>query len=120
MAVPRRVFFVLAILAGALSGALYFSATQRADIVVMARDMDVPRALSADDLETRAISADLLPEDAVTSVSDVIGLVPRAPMLRGQLVLARSVADELADFRSGQAVPTGYRVNARCWTRFKT
>ena len=112
IAVPRRVFFVLAILAGALSGALYFSATQRVDIVVMARDVDVPRALAAEDVEMRALAAELVPGDAIRSFSDVVGLVPRTPMLRGQLVLARSVADELADFRSGQAVPSGYRAVA--------
>ena len=110
--VPRRVFFVLAILAGVLSGALYLSATQRVDIVVMARDIDVPRELGAEDVEMRAVAADLVPDDAIRSLTDVVGLVPRTPMLRGQIVLARSVADELADFRSGQAVPDGYRAVA--------
>ena len=33
-------------------------------------------------------------------------------MLRGQIVLARSVSDELADFRSGQIVANGYRAVA--------
>lgn len=112
IAVPRRVFFALAILAGAVSGVLYFSATQRAEIVVMARDVDVPRALAAEDVEIRALAADLVPDDAIRRLTDVVGLVPRMPMLRGQIVLARSVAEELADFRAGQAVPTGYRAVA--------
>jgi Flp pilus assembly protein CpaB len=112
IAVPRRVFFVLAIVAGALSGALYFSATQRVDIVVLARDVDVPRPLLAEDVELRALGADLVPDDAVRGLGDVVGLVPRAPMLRGQIVLARSVSHELADFRSGQTLASGYRAIA--------
>ena len=112
IAVPRQVFFVLAILAGVLSGALYLASTQRVDIVVMARDVDVPRELGAEDVEMRAVAADLVPDDAIRSLTDVVGLVPRTPMLRGQIVLARSVVDELADFRSGQAVPDGYRAVA--------
>ena len=112
LAVPRRVFFALAILAGGLSGALYFSATQRVDVVVMARDMDVPRPITAEDVELRALGADLAPDDTIRSLSDVIGLVPRTPMLRGQLVLARSLADELADFRSGQVIASGFRAIA--------
>lgn len=112
MIVPRRVFFALAIAAGFLSGALYYSGTQRAEIVVMARDMDVPRPIGSDDVELRALSADLVPVDAVRSLAEVIGLVPRTPMLRGQLVLTRSVTDELADFRSGQLVASGFRAVA--------
>jgi pilus assembly protein CpaB len=112
IAVPRRVFFALALVAGAFSGALYFSATQRVDIVVMAHDVDLPRPLASEDVELHAIAADAVPEDAIRKLTDVVGLVPRTPMLRGQIVLARSVAEELADFRSGQAVPNGYRAVA--------
>ena len=112
LTVPRRVFFALAVLAGALSGGLYFSATQRADIVVMARDVDVPRPLASEDVEVRGLPADLVPDDAIRTLSDVVGLIPRTPMLRGQIVLARSVADELADFRGGQALANGYRAVA--------
>ena len=112
VAVPRRVFFALAIFAGCLSGALYFSATQRVEIVVMARDIDVPRPIAAEDIELRALGADLVSDDVVRSLEDVIGLVPRTPMLRGQIVLARSVSAELADFRSGQLVANGFRAVA--------
>jgi pilus assembly protein CpaB len=106
------VFFALALLSGALAGGLYFSATQRVDVVVMARDVDVPRPLVAGDVEVRGLAADLVPDDAIRNLSEVVGLVPRTPMLRGQIVLARSVADELADFRAGQALADGYRAVA--------
>jgi Flp pilus assembly protein CpaB len=112
LAIPRRVLLGLAVVAGCLSGALYYAGTQRADIVVMARDVEVPRALTADDVEVRTLAADLVPPDALRSLSRVIGLVPRTSMLRGQLVLTRSVSDELADFRSGQSVAQGYRAFA--------
>jgi pilus assembly protein CpaB len=104
--------FGLALAAGCLAGSLYYAATQRADIVVMARDMEVPRAITADDVEVRALAADLLPDDALRSLSDVIGLVPRTPMLKGQIILARSVADELADFRAGLTLLNGFRAVA--------
>jgi len=45
-------------------------------------------------------------------VEDAIGLLPRAPMLSGQVVLARSVAAELPDFSTGIALPTGLRAIA--------
>ncbi len=112
LTIPRRVFFALALLAGVLSGGLYFSATQRVDIVVMARDVDVLRPLASEDVEVRGLAADLVPDDAIRSLGDVVGLIPRTPMLRGQIVLARSVAGELADFRAGQALANGYRAVA--------
>jgi Flp pilus assembly protein CpaB len=99
VSLPRRALIALAIGAGSLSAALYFTATQRADVVVMARDVDEPRPLTSGDIEIRTIAAELAPPDALRSIADVIGLTPRAPMLRGQLVLERAVAAELVELR---------------------
>lgn len=99
--ISRRWLFALAIAAGCLAAVLYYAATQKADVVVVARDIDVPRAITREDVEVRTVSAELAPADAASRIEDVIGLVPRAPLLRGQLVLNRSLAAELADFRSG-------------------
>jgi pilus assembly protein CpaB len=106
VSLPRRALIALAIATGSLSAALYFTATQRADVVVMARDVDEPRPLAADDVEVRTIAAELAPPDALRSIDDVIGLTPRAPMLRGQLVLERAVAAELVELRGWPLGPT--------------
>jgi Flp pilus assembly protein CpaB len=109
---PRRLLFALAIAAGCVSAIFYYAAAQRADVVVLARDIDDPRPLTRDDLDVRTLSADLVPGDAVQRVDDVLGLVPRAPLFRGQIVIRRSLAEELADFRSGQALAAGFRAVA--------
>ncbi len=108
----RRWSLALALVAGIVASGLYLAATQRADVVVMSRDVDVPRPLTRDDLEVRAVSAELAPPEAAQRIDDVVGLVPRAPLMRGQLVLTRAVATELASFRTGLALPAGLRAVA--------
>ena len=106
LSLPRRALVALAIAAGSLSAALYFTATQRADVVVMARDVDEPRPLTSGDLEVRTIAAELAPQGVLRSVDDAIGLTPRAPMLRGQLVLERAIVPELVELRGWPLDPT--------------
>jgi pilus assembly protein CpaB len=95
-----------------VSFVLFLAATQRADVVVMSRDIDVPRPLTRDDVEIRTVSAELAPPDVAQRVDDVIGLTPRAPLVRGQLVLTRAVAPELAGFRTGLTLSPGLRAVA--------
>ena len=110
--IPRRALVVLAIASGLVAGAVYEYANRREDVVVAARDIDAPRVLTAEDLETRSVSAGLAPADALRRPEDVVGLVPRAPLLRGQLVLRRGVSEGLPDFSSGLAIPRGHRAVA--------
>jgi Flp pilus assembly protein CpaB len=110
--IARHWLIALAVAAGCLASGLYLFATQRADVVVVSRDIEVPRALTRDDLEVRAVSAALAPPDAVQRIEDVVGLVPRAPLVRGQIVFTRAVASELADFRSGLTLGAGLRAVA--------
>lgn len=110
--IARRWSLALAIAAGCVAGGLFLAATQRADVVVMSRDMDVPRPLTRDDVEVRAVSAELAPPDAAQRIDDVIGLTPRAPVVRGQLVITRAVAPELTGFRTGLVLPSGLRAVA--------
>jgi Flp pilus assembly protein CpaB len=109
---PRKLLFAFALLAGCVSAAFYYVAAQRADVVVLARDIDDPRPITRDDVDVRTLSADLVPSDAAQRIEDVLGLVPRAPLFRGQLVMKRALAEELADFRSGQALAAGFRAVA--------
>lgn len=110
--IARRWLLALAIAAGCLASGLYLAATQRTDVVVASRDIDVPRPLTRDDLDVRAVSAELAPPDAAQRIDDVIGLVPRAPVVRGQIIQTRAVAAELADFRTGLVLPKGDRAVA--------
>ncbi len=110
--IPRRVLVVVAIASGLLAGGVYQLAMQREDVVVLARDVDAPRPLAAEDLDVRTVSAGLAPADAVRRPADAIGLLPRSPLLRGQLVLARSLSSELPDFSSGLSIPRGLRAVA--------
>jgi Flp pilus assembly protein CpaB len=110
--IARRWLIALAVAAGCLASGLYLLATQRAEVVVVSRDVELPRPLTKDDLEVRTVSAELAPPDAAQRIEDVIGLVPRMPLIRGQIMLSRALASELADFRSGLALPTGLRAIA--------
>jgi len=108
----RRWFIAIALASGALSAFLYYGATQRVEIVTASRDVEVPRPLSRDDLDVRQISADLAPTDAIVKVEDAVGLVPRSPLLRGQIVIARGLASGLSDLRSGIALASTQRAVA--------
>ncbi len=110
--IARHWLVALAVAAGCLASGLYLFATQRADVVVVSRDVEVPRPLTRDDLEIRTVSAELAPPEAAQRIEDVVGLVPRMPLVRGQIILSRALASELADFRSGLALATGLRAIA--------
>lgn len=110
--IARHWLIALAVAAGCLASGLYLFATQRADVVVVSRDVELPRPLTRDDLEVRTVSAELAPPEAAQRIEDVIGLVPRMPLIRGQIILRRALASELADFRSGLALATGLRAIA--------
>jgi Flp pilus assembly protein CpaB len=110
--IARRWLLALAVVAGCAAGALYYAAERRSDVVVVARDVEIPRALTRDDVEVRSVPAALAADDAIAALDDAIGLVPRSPLVRGQVLFARSVATELADFRTGLSVTPGMRAIA--------
>jgi len=108
---PRAILFAIALAAGGLAAAMYYSATQQADVVVMARDVAEPRPLTEDDVVLRTVAASLVPEDALRSIDQAIGLTPRAPLLRGQIVMAATVAVDIVEFR-GWSLDAGMRAVA--------
>lgn len=110
--IPRRWLVALAVASGLVSGVVYEVSMQREDVVIVARDVDVPRPLVESDVEVRSVSVGVVPDDAVRRREDVVGLTPRAPLLRGQIVVARAVSDELAVFSSGLTVPPGFHAVA--------
>lgn len=110
--IARRWLLIVAVAAGLLAAGLYLAADQRADVIVAGRDIAVPRPLTSDDLVVRSVPADLAPDDAVRTVDAALGLVPRAPIVRGQLVLARAIAKETSELRSGLPLARGQRAVA--------
>lgn len=108
----QRALTVVALAAGALAGAVYYLSAQRVPAVVAAADLVPGRAISAADVEVRAFPADAVPAGALAEPAAVVGRYVRAPIWRGQLVLAAGVVAAPAAFGSGIALPTGYRAVA--------
>lgn len=108
----RRVLLAAGLVAGALAGVLYQTSAQRTEIVVAARELDALRPLGPADLTTRALPSDSIPAGAQHSAAALVGRYLRAPLARGQLILAGSVADGAAQFSSGLRPPPGTRAIA--------
>ena len=110
--IGRRILLAFALGSGLLAGALYLAGTQRVSVVVAARDIDALRPLVADDVTTRAFPADAVPEGALNDLRQVVGRVPRAPLQRGQLLLAGGITEHVVTFASGLVAPRGTRAIA--------
>jgi Flp pilus assembly protein CpaB len=110
--IARRSLLFLALIAGITAGALYFIGAQRVAMVVAARDVAVIRPLLAEDVEVRSVPPDALPSGAVSSIDDVIGRVPRAPLWQGQPLVAHALADGAATFHTGLTLRPGERAIA--------
>ena len=108
---PRRALFALAIVAGFLAASLYYASTRSTDVVVMARDVTEPRALVAEDVAIHTIAAELAPDDAMHDLGTAVGLTPRAPMLRGQIVFASALTVDAVELR-GWSLERGMRAVA--------
>jgi Flp pilus assembly protein CpaB len=110
--IARRWLLVLALVAGLSAGALYFIGAQRVAMVVASRDVAVIRPLTAQDLEVRSVPPDALPAGVISSVDDVIGRVPIAPLWQGQALVAHALADDAATFHTGLTLRPGERAIA--------
>lgn len=108
----RNVLLAGALLAGLVSGTLYYASAQRTTILVAARELSATRPLGAGDLVPRQFPAEVVPQGAISDASSAVGRYLRAPLAAGQLVLSGSLADEAALFGSGLRPPTGMRAIA--------
>jgi len=108
----QRGLIVLAVVAGLVAGALYWAATQRVAVVVAAADLPGDRPIAAGDLGVRDLPPDVLPAGALRDTGAAVGLTPRGPIWKGQLLLADALAAAPAAFASGIAIPTGYHALA--------
>ena len=110
--IKQRALLALALLAGALAGVLYYVGAQRTTVIVAARDLDATHALGGDDLAAVALPPDAVPRGALADVSAALGRIPRAPLWKGQVLLADALADQAAAFHTGVALPSGMRAVA--------
>jgi pilus assembly protein CpaB len=110
--IGQRALVVLALVAGALAGTLYYVGAQRSPVVVAARDIDATRPLVADDLAITSMPPDVVPTGALADTNAAVGKLPRAPLWRGQVVLGPALSDDAASFHTGLGLPLGMRAVA--------
>ena len=108
----RNATLIVAVIAGLLSGILYYASAQRVSVLVAARELETLAPLADGDLVTRAFPADAVPAGALRDAGSAVGRFLRAPIGAGQLLLAGSLADDAAVFTSGLQPPTGMRAIA--------
>jgi Flp pilus assembly protein CpaB len=108
----QRGLLVLAVVAGVLAGGIYWVGAQRVAVVVAASDLAAGRAIGSGDVETRDLPPDTLPPGAIRDPRLAVGLTPRGPIWKGQLLVADSLAATPAAFASGVEVPSGYHAVA--------
>lgn len=110
--IARRSLLALALVAGAIAGALYYIGTYRVPMVVAAQDVAVIRPLTAADMELRLVPPDALPTGAVPNVDAALGRVPIAPLWQGQALVMQALADDAAVFHTGLSLRPGERAIA--------
>lgn len=108
----QRAFLAIALLAGIVSGSLYYAAVQRVGVVVAAQDLMPDRAIDMSDIEVRSLPPDAVPAGTLRDVAAAVGRYPKGPLWRGQLLVADAIANTRAAFDSGLVPPTGYRAVA--------
>lgn len=110
--IARRSLLILALISGCVAGGLYYAGAQRVDMVVATRDVAVIRPLTREDLEVRSVPPDALPTGALSSVEEVVGRVPIAPLWQGQSLVLQALADDAASFHTGLTLRPGERAVA--------
>jgi Flp pilus assembly protein CpaB len=110
--IGQRTLLVVALVCGAIAGAIYYAGLQRVSVVVAAHPLDADRPIAADDVATRELPPDAVPAGALRSTGDAVGRVPRAPLWAGQILIAPALGTAAAAFHSGLVPPAGQRALA--------
>ena len=110
--IGQRLLLATALVCGAISAAAYYASAQRVSIVVAANSLDADKPIAADDLALIELPPDAVPPDALRSADLAIGRVPRAPLWRGQVLVAPALTNGAATFHSGLVPPAGQRAVA--------
>ena len=110
--IGQRALIAVALVAGAAAGVIYYAGAHRTGVVVAARDLDATHALAPEDLAVVELPPDAVPYGALADPSRAIGLVPRAPMWRGQTLISDALGEEAVAFHTGLRLPIGIRAVA--------
>jgi len=110
--IGQRVLLAIALVCGAVAGALYYASFQRVSVVVAAHPLDAERPLQIDDLAMADLPPDAVPANAIRSTDGAIGRFPRAPQWPGQILVGPALAVSAASFHSGLVPPAGQRAVA--------
>ena len=110
--IGQRTLLAVALVCGAIAGSIYYASIQRVPVVVAEHELDAQHPIGPADLVLRELSPDAVPADAVHTIEDAVGRVPRAPLWPGQILVGRALATEAAAFHSGLVPPAGQRALA--------
>lgn len=110
--IGQRTILAVALVCGGIAGALYYAGTQRVVVVVAEHPLDADRPITSTDVALRELPPDAVPAEAVRSVDDAVGRVPRAPLWRGQILVGPALGIGAAAFQSGLVPPAGQRALA--------
>lgn len=110
--IGQRSLLIVAVVAGIVAGAIYYTSLQRVAVVVVAHGLDADRPIAAEDLSFREFPPDAVPTGAARSIEEVVGRVPRAPQWPGQIVLLPVLTTAAAAFHSGLVPAAGQRAVA--------
>ncbi|MBM4420705.1 MAG: Flp pilus assembly protein CpaB [Chloroflexi bacterium] len=110
--IGRRALVAIALIAGLVAGTTYLAATRRVAVVVAVRDIEATAPLAIGDLGVREYPVDSIPAGALVETDAAVGRYPRAPLLRGQLILERGLSERAPALASGLSAPPGTRAIA--------
>ncbi len=107
----RGIFLGISLALALIAGALYYGYTREVGVVVAAQDLKVGTRVTDDQVQVRRVHPNSLPEGAVRTAASAVGRYITFPVLAGQYVPARALADRPASgIGSGVDVPPGFRI----------
>ncbi len=107
----RTIFVGTSLVLALVAGSLYYAHTRQVPAVVAAQDLKIGTRISENQLQLRQVHPNAIPAGAVHSTEAAVGRYVTFPILAGQYVPARAIADRPASaIGNGIDIPHGYRV----------
>jgi Flp pilus assembly protein CpaB len=108
----RSIYLAVFVLLSAIAGSIYYVQTRQAPVLVATRDLTVGTRIEDADVSVRTINPASAGPRVLTSPEQAVGRVVSYPILQGQVVDRRQIAQSKngALLTSGLQVPAGYRI----------
>lgn len=107
----RTIFLGSSLLLALVAGSLYYAHTRHVPAVVATQDLKIGTRISEGQLQLRQVHPNAVPAGAIRSTDAAVGRYVTFPVLAGQYVPVRAVADRpTAGISNGIDIPHGYRV----------